>query len=65
MDLIVRKARKRESDRLIDIGIENGRIVRIADKISESADEEIAADGNLVTPGLVDIHVHLDAALTV
>lgn len=65
MELIVRNAKTRDADKLVDIGIENGRIVKIAEKISETANEEIAADGNLVTPSLVDIHVHMDAALTV
>ena len=41
-----------------DIGIRDGRIVAIADEISDAA-EEIDASGLLVLPGGIDAHVHL------
>ena len=43
-----------------DIGIKNGRIVLIADKIPENQSaQSIDAAGKLVTPGLVDLHGHV------
>jgi dihydropyrimidinase len=43
-----------------DIGIENGKIVEIARKISEVAREIIDARGAYVFPGGIDMHTHLD-----
>ncbi|HEY1406596.1 MAG TPA: amidohydrolase family protein, partial [Spirochaetota bacterium] len=42
-----------------DILIEDGIISQIADRIESSADTLIDARGQLVLPGLIDIHVHL------
>ena len=42
-----------------DIKVENGKITKISENIEESADIFIDAEGKLVTPGLVDLHVHL------
>jgi N-acyl-D-aspartate/D-glutamate deacylase len=43
-----------------DVGVKHGKIVEIG-KIAWRADEEIDAEGLLVTPGFVDIHTHYDA----
>ena len=43
-----------------DIGVANGKIVRIADKIKDEAGRVLDARGMLVMPGGVDIHTHLD-----
>ena len=43
----------------IDIGIANGRIVAIGASLS-AGNEEVPADGKLVSTGLVETHVHLD-----
>ncbi|AZR73010.1 dihydroorotase [Anoxybacter fermentans] len=44
----------------LDILIENGKIVRIAEKIEETEDVKIIdVTGKYVLPGLVDLHVHL------
>jgi len=45
--------------RRADLGIANGRIVEIADRVN--APREIDASGRLVVPGFVDIHTHYDA----
>lgn len=45
-------------DRVADILVENGRIARIDAGIA-GADRVIDAHDKLVTPGLIDIHVHL------
>jgi cytosine deaminase len=49
----------------MDIGIRDGRIAGVAPSVAERATEEIDADGRLVTPSLVEPHIHLDAVLTV
>ena len=38
---------------------ENGRIARVGDVPPDSGDSEIDAAGLIVTPGLIDMHVHL------
>lgn len=45
-------------DRVCDILVEDGKIVRLAEQIEESAAEMIDATGLVVAPGLVDVHVH-------
>ncbi len=45
-----------------DIAITGDKIAAIG-KIDGSAKEEINAGGNLVTPGFVDLHTHLDAQI--
>ena len=41
-----------------DILIKNGRIEKIASSISQSADKEIAGNGNVCMPGIIDDQVH-------
>jgi dihydropyrimidinase len=41
-----------------EIGIREGKIVMLADKIPEPATETIDAKGRLVMPGAIDVHVH-------
>ena len=61
-DLVVRNARLLDG-RLVDLVAEDGRWTRIGTVAGDGA-EEIDADGRLVTPPLVDCHLHLDASLT-
>ncbi|MDR7418840.1 MAG: cytosine deaminase [Armatimonadota bacterium] len=65
MDLIVRRAATLTQPDPVDIGVQEGRIVRIAPSIADRAGEEIDAAGRLVTPSLIETHIHLDAVLTV
>lgn len=60
MDIVLRQARLRHrDDELFDIGIEEGRIATIAQKIEGDAAVEIDAQGNLVTESFVNPHLHL------
>src|SRR5882724_8018796 len=49
--------------RTADVGVLDGRIVEVG-RIDSAAQQRIAADGALVTPGWVDIHTHYDGQLT-
>jgi cytosine deaminase len=64
MDLVVRGARVAGADGTVDIGIRGERIARIAPRLSDRGALEIEAEGRLVTPALVEPHLHLDAVLT-
>jgi len=64
LDLLIRRARLPRSDTLRDLGIRDGRIVEAAEA-SGDARQTIDAAGALVTPALVEAHIHLDAVLTV
>ncbi len=63
MDLKINHAQLPGRDGLWAIAIANGIITSIAPDIPESAIQEIEANGQLVIPGLVDAHFHLDKAL--
>jgi cytosine deaminase len=61
VDLVLRGARLVDRDGLVDIAIAGQRIVGI-DVIAPAARESIDVGGRLVTPGLVESHIHLDKA---
>ena len=46
-------------DESLDVLIEEGRIARIGKNLKAQGVETIDADGQLVVPGLIDVHVHL------
>ena len=62
VDLLLRGARLRDRESLVDIAIANGRIVGI-DPLARPAVTTLELGGRLVTPGLVEAHIHLDKAL--
>lgn len=57
-DRVVRRARL-ACDAVVDIGISAGRIAAMAPRLPGEA-PELDAAGRLVTPGLVETHLHLD-----
>src|SRR5262249_29891451 len=63
MNLLVRNARLRGRDQLVDIGIEQGRIAGGAPNLAASAAQTIDAAGDLAVPGFVNLHLHADKAL--
>jgi len=65
MDLIIRKAAIGGKEGLCDIGVRGDRIAAIASSLPQRAPDELDAAGSLVTPALVEPHIHLDAVLTV
>ncbi len=45
-------------DRVTDVGIENGKIAAVGDNLG-SAKETVSLDGLVLTPGVIDPHLHL------
>ena len=64
MDLVIRNAAAVGFEGLVDVGVTGERITQIGSGLREPAPVEIDAVGGLVSPGLVEPHVHLDAVLT-
>lgn len=64
MDLIIRQARIAGVESLVDIAITDGKFVEISPKIAQKSQQEINAEGKLVSPPFVESHVHLDDGLS-
>jgi cytosine/creatinine deaminase len=64
MDLIFRRANLPDGRSRIDIGIVGDRIVAVEPQLQATANEEIDAEGRLLSPPFVDGHFHLDATLS-
>jgi cytosine deaminase len=62
VDLVVRNARRRGASASCDIAIDGGAIVAVEASVRAPGTHEIDAAGRLVTPPLVNPHVHLDKA---
>lgn len=65
-DLVIRSGRVLDPgadfDGIADVGVKANRIAAIAPRLYGPAGEIIEASGRLVTPGLVDIHTHVNLA---
>ncbi len=48
----------------VDLAIRDGRIAAIAPQLAATAPQELAINGQLVSPPFVESHIHLDSALT-
>lgn len=46
-------------DEVADVLVEDGKIAKIGAGLADSADEVLDVTGKVVTPGLIDLHVHL------
>src|ERR1700737_128732 len=64
MDLIFRRANLPDGRSRIDIGIEDDRIVAVEPQLQATANEEIDAEGRLLSPPFVNGHFHMDATLS-
>jgi cytosine/creatinine deaminase len=65
-DLVIRNIRLFEGpfqSGLMDLAIEDGHIVERGQHLAGSAKDELSLDGELVIPGFVESHLHLDIAL--
>jgi cytosine deaminase len=63
VNLLVRNARLLDGS-VVDLRAEDGRWTRIGAHVEADAFEVLDVEGRLVTPPLVDCHLHLDASLT-
>ncbi len=65
-DIILRQGRLLRSDLIetVDIAIQDGKIAAIAPQIEGTADLELDAHSQLISPPFVESHIHLDSALT-
>lgn len=62
MSLMIKNGRLLTKDgnfQICDIYIENGKIHEINEILYKKADEVIDAEGLFVSPGFIDLHVHL------
>ena len=64
LDLILRSCRLPTGAEPVDLAIADGRIVSVG-RADEAARETVDVAGRVVTPGLVEAHIHLDKALLV
>ena len=59
-DLLIKNAKTRfAGDTLMQVGIKDGKVVKIAEKVDGDAAQTIDAGGNLVTESFVNGHLHL------
>jgi cytosine deaminase len=63
MDLIIRNARVRGAKENVDIAVDGEKISAVAANYPGRAQHEIDAGGNLVLPGLFNLHYHADKCL--
>lgn len=61
MKILLKNANQLNNNTLVPVNvlIENDKIFKIAEVINEDADQVIDCQGNLLTPGLIDVHIHL------
>jgi len=63
MDLVIRRARVRDQQALVDIAVEKETITAVGPGLAGKAAREIDAAGRLVAPGFVNLHLHADKSL--
>lgn len=62
-DLVLRRAQLADREGPVDIVVEGGFITHVGGADGATARETIDLGGRVVTPGLVEAHIHLDKAL--
>ena len=63
MDLILRNVRISDNQPLTDVGVKDGKIADVRPDLPGHGVREIAAEGRVLLPGLVEGHLHLEKAL--
>lgn len=63
VDLLLTNARIADDQDLTNIGITGGAISSVGEAPTENAGTVIDCDGDVVIPGLIESHIHLDKAL--
>ena len=63
-DILIKNAKTRNRDELVDIAVLDGKITAIEKNITEEASKTMDASGNLVTESFVNGHLHLDKVYT-
>ena len=63
-DILIKNAKTRKSQNLVNIAIQDGKIVAIAEDLEGEAVQLIDARGGLVTESFVNGHLHLDKVYT-
>ena len=59
MDILIQNARLRNHEKLMNIGIKDGKIIEIAENTTQKSNQTIDAKGNLVTEAFCNHHLHL------
>jgi cytosine deaminase len=62
MDIIFRNVRIDDAQPLLDVAVHNGKIAEIAPTIAARAAQEVEGNGNVLIPGFVEGHLHLEKA---
>lgn len=62
MDIIFRNVRIDDAQPLVDVGVRQGRIAAVAPAITARATQEVQGNGNVLIPGFVEGHLHLEKA---
>jgi cytosine deaminase len=63
IDLLLKNASLSDGSSEIDLAIENGTLIKKGHCLNEKAGKTIDLSGNMVIPGFVESHLHLDIAL--
>lgn len=61
-DTLIRQVRIDDNKPLVDVAIADGKIIAIDEHCALQAKQEIQGNGNVLIPGLVESHLHLEKA---
>ncbi len=63
LDLLIKQAFVVEKGRVLDVGIKEGRIVKVSEDLQEGARHTIRAEGKLLLPSFANMHTHISMSL--